>query len=87
MMSPDPARYQTPPEIATKYGCKPETVIGWIRFGELKAIDVARRGAMKPRYRVSPQALEDFEKARAVVPRESPIKKRFRPNFEIKRFV
>ena len=83
---PDPARYQTPPEIAAKYGCKPETVIGWIRSGELKALNLARRGSMKPRYRVAPEALEAFELARSVVPKEPPVRKPPR-DLQIKRFV
>ncbi|HEY0984835.1 helix-turn-helix domain-containing protein [Schlesneria sp.] len=85
-MHVDPARYQTPPEIAARYGCKPETVIGWIRSGELKAINLAKRGAMKPRFRVSPDALEAFELARSVVPREPTVKRPPR-DLNIKRFV
>lgn len=86
-MSPDPARYRTPPEIAAKYCCKPETVIGWIRSGELKAINLARRGAMKPRYRVSLQALSDFELGRSVIPKEPTVRRRARQDVQIKKFV
>ena len=85
-MSPDPARYQTPPQIAARYGCKAETVVGWIRSGELKALNLAKRGSMKPRFRVSPEALEAFELARSVVPRE-PTVRRPQRDLQIKRFV
>lgn len=85
-MAPDQSRYLTPPEIAARFCCKPETVIGWIKSGELRALNLARRGAMKSRYRVSPEALELFELARAVVPRPAPARKT-KLNMEVKRFV
>jgi hypothetical protein len=46
---------------------KPETVISWIRGGELAAIDVARHGACRPRFRVSADALAAFEAGRRVL--------------------
>ena len=61
----------TPPEVACVYGVKPATVIGWIRAGELRAIDIARRGAKRPRYRIDPADLAVFENGRAV---EAPTK-------------
>ena len=85
-MSPDPARYLTPPEIAKRFGCKPETVIVWIRNGELAAIDLARRGSMRPRYRVSPEALATFELTRTVAPRTPPVRGP-RHDPRIKKFV
>lgn len=85
-MSADPSRYLTPPEIATRFGCKPETVIVWIRNGELAAINLARRGSLRPRYRVSPQALATFEQVRSVVPKAAPVRKP-RRDLKIKRFV
>lgn len=86
VVSPDPARYLTPPEIANRFGCKPETVIAWIRSGELAAINLARRGSLRPRYRVSPEALATFEQTRSVVPRTPPVSKP-RQNPAVKRFV
>lgn len=86
VVSPDPARYSTPPEIADRYGVKPETVIGWIKNGELAALNLAARGSLRPRYRVSPEALALFEQKRAVVPRTPPVRKP-RQNPSIKRFV
>lgn len=84
--SADTTRYLTPPEIATRFGCKPETVIAWIRNGELAALNLARRGSMRPRYRVSPEALGTFERARSVVPKAAPVRKP-RRDLQIKRFV
>lgn len=85
-MPPEPVRYLTPPEVAARFGCKPETVIGWIRSGELAAINLARRGSLRPRYRVSPEALELFERARSVIPRTPRTPKPSR-KLQIKRFV
>ncbi len=84
---PDAGRYLTPPQIADRLACKPETVIGWIRTGELAAINLARPGCIKPRYRVSPQALADFELRRSVVPRAQPSSARRRHSTAIKRYV
>jgi len=61
-------RNLTPPEVAERLGVAPEKVVAWIRKGELRAINVANRGCVRPRYSISPEALEDFENSRLVVP-------------------
>ena len=58
-------RYLTPPEIAKRYGCKPEKVIGWIKRGELRAINSG--DGIRPRWKVRPEDLEAFEAARSNV--------------------
>lgn len=69
-----PARaYLTPPEIAAETGSRPETVISWIRSGELPAVDFARRGATRPRFRVNRADYETFLAGRAV---QSPAPRR-----------
>jgi hypothetical protein len=50
--------------IAARLGVAPETVIGWIRGGELIASNVAKRSCRRPRYRVDPADLEAFLAAR-----------------------
>jgi hypothetical protein len=56
-------------DIQRRYGVTAHTVLGWIRAGELRAVNVGRRpGAKKPRWRVSQQALEQFELARTPTP-------------------
>lgn len=55
----------TPPQLAARYGVKPATVLGWIRSGELVGINVGRRGATRPRFRVSASAVQAFEAARS----------------------
>jgi excisionase family DNA binding protein len=58
----------TPPELAAELAVKPATVLSWIRAGELKAINVARRGCARPRFRINRADLIAFEQARAAVP-------------------
>jgi excisionase family DNA binding protein len=60
-----PITYLTPPQYAKRLGVKPDTVVGWIRSGELRAINVARRDAKRPRYRISLDSVIAFENGRA----------------------
>jgi len=58
----------TPPEVARRWGVSPDKVIGWIRSGELRAIDVsAHPGIGRPRYRIDVLDLAAFESQRQVV--------------------
>ena len=61
-------RNLTPPEIARQYGLATTKVLLWIRTGELVALNLANRGCVRPRYSITPAALEAFEKSRRVVP-------------------
>jgi len=61
-------RNLTPPEIARRYGVATAKVIAWIRTGELAALNLAHRGCVRPRYSITPDALEQFEASRRVVP-------------------
>jgi hypothetical protein len=60
-------RNLTPPEIARRYGIATAKVIGWIRSGELAALNLATSTRTRPRYSVTLEALEEFERHRAVV--------------------
>ena len=62
--------YLTPPDYAARLGVTPEKIIAAIRRGELAAIDTAEPGSSRPRYRISPQAIDTFERFRAARPRE-----------------
>jgi excisionase family DNA binding protein len=56
-------------DLCERYGVSEGTVLGWIKRGELKALNVGRRpGAKKPRWRITQQALEQFELARTRTP-------------------
>jgi hypothetical protein len=56
-------------EIADRYRCGPEKVLGWLRSGELSGVNIAARvGGKKPRWRISAEALANFERRRSAVP-------------------
>lgn len=56
-------------DIATRYCVTIHTVLGWIKTGELKSINVGRsHGAKKPRWRITEQALVEFEALRTPAP-------------------
>ena len=62
------ARYVTPPALAALWGCKPDKVLGFIRRGDLRAFDISQHpGVGRPRWRISTEAIEEFERRRAAV--------------------
>ena len=58
-------RYLSPPRVAERYGVDPSKVLGWIRRGELRAVNVAAHLGGRPRWRIDPADLATFEAARA----------------------
>ncbi|MCA9189021.1 MAG: helix-turn-helix domain-containing protein [Pirellulaceae bacterium] len=66
--------YYSPPEVARRYGVAADKVRQWITRGELTAVNVG--DATRPRWRVSPEALADFEAARAATPPPPPRRRR-----------
>ena len=56
---------KTVKDVCDLYQVTPNTVLGWIHNGELKAVNVGRRmGANKPRWRISDAAITAFESLR-----------------------
>ena len=75
----DTPRYLTPPQYAQLLGVKSDKVIGWIRRGELGAIDVSTNpGTGRPRYRIPPQAIAAFEQRRSAAQPKPTRRKRRR---------
>jgi excisionase family DNA binding protein len=67
----------TPPEVARKLRVSPDKVRAWIERGELAAFNVADRVGGRPRWRIEPEALAEFERRRTAIPRtRSPKKNR-----------
>ena len=60
--------YMTPPELAELWGCKSATVIAMIRRGDLRAINMAADPSGRPRWKITRQAVRDFERARTTTP-------------------
>ena len=77
--APNTGRSLTVAEVAERYSVSCETVSGWIRAGELRAVNVSRsRTSRKPRWRVSPAAIEAFEASRSAAPEQPAPKSRAR---------
>ena len=55
-------------DICDKFAVGEHTVLGWIRRGELKAINVSRKPTGRPKWRVTQEALQEFELARTPTP-------------------
>jgi transposase len=54
-------------ELAERWGVNISKVGEWIRRGELRALNVAQTiKGHRPRYRVTAEAVADFERVRAV---------------------
>lgn len=71
--------YLTPPELAHRWGVSAEQVIGWIRRGELRAVNLAARAnGARPRFKISPDAVAAFEVARSTQPAPRPARRRRR---------
>ncbi len=59
------AEWLTPPQVARARGVKPAKVLAWIASGELEAVNHAGRAAGRPRWRISAEALQAFDRARS----------------------
>ncbi len=74
----------TPPytvrDLCQRYGVGEHTVLAWIKSGELRTVNVGRRpGAKKPRWRITPEALEAFEDLRTPSPPSPRMRRPKRP--------
>jgi len=62
----DQSAYLSPPELARRWGTNPSRVVSLIHRGELAAIDLsAEPGVGRPRWKVSPDAIAQFESRRS----------------------
>jgi hypothetical protein len=61
--------FLTPPQLAKRLRVAPETVLGWIRSGELVAANLAARNRRRPRYHIDPRDVEEFLKGRRPKPK------------------
>jgi excisionase family DNA binding protein len=67
-------------DICERFGVSRATVLRWIRVGELLAVNVSRRrDSKKPRWRVSAEALAQFERLRTPTPPPPRASRRKRP--------
>jgi predicted site-specific integrase-resolvase len=59
------SHYLTPPQFAEQLGVDPSKVLNWIRSGNLRAFDVRGDGSTRPRYRITIDAIVEFEARRS----------------------
>lgn len=52
-------------ELSERYGVTRETVLSWIESGELQALDTARSGSTRRRYKFTSESLAAFEQRRS----------------------
>jgi hypothetical protein len=67
-----PTQYLTPPQLAKRWGVNTTKVLGWVRSGELRAVNLAARRDGRPRWRVPIDAVLEFEAVRAAPGRGRP---------------
>jgi hypothetical protein len=74
--APPGASWFTPREVARQRRVRVSTIFGWIRRGELEAINHADTRLGKPRWKISTAALEAFDLARSSRPTIPPPRRR-----------
>jgi transposase len=75
---PDQGYGYTVRDVARRYRVGEDKVRGWIRRGELRAINTATVRCGKARYVILPEALAEFERSRAAAEPPKPPKRRRR---------
>jgi Helix-turn-helix domain len=64
-------------DLARRWRVSEDKIRGWIRTGELRAVNTAASLAARPRWVVAPSAVADFEQQRsAATPRPTRRKRR-----------
>ena len=66
-------------DVARRLRVGEDKVRGWIKRGELSAINVASSLCGKPQLRVTAEALAAFERGRMAGPPPKPVRRRRRP--------
>lgn len=73
---PDTTPGYTTADLAARWRVSPDKVRDWIRAGELPAINTSMTACAKPRYVVTAEALDKFERRRSVGPPPKKTKRR-----------
>ena len=74
--APQMPTYVSPPQLAKMWMCNVSKILGFIRSGELAAINLATCLGGRPRYRITTEAIRDFELRRTVVPPPTQVARR-----------
>jgi excisionase family DNA binding protein len=73
-------------DICKRFGVGEHTVLAWIHSGELSAINVSRRAGGKPKWRITPEALQAFELLRSASPVKPRAKQRRKTATDVVQF-
>jgi hypothetical protein len=76
MTESPPVVGRTVRETASLFRVGTAKVLGWIRAGELRAVNTAAGLSAKPRWVILPDALDEFAKRRAGVAQPKPTRRR-----------
>jgi excisionase family DNA binding protein len=55
-------------QVAERYGVTQHTVLAWIQSGEMGAVSVSRSPNGRPRWRITPEAMQRWESSRIKTP-------------------
>jgi excisionase family DNA binding protein len=76
----------TPPQLARQLGVSPDKIVGWIRSGELRAVNIAANPKGRPRYIIDPKDVEAFEARRSIHKTPSVPRRRKRTSDDVIEF-
>jgi hypothetical protein len=76
----------TPPQLARLWGCKPDTIRALIDSSQLRAVNIAKKPGGRPRWRITPSAICEFENARAAKPKVLPARRRRKKQADVINF-
>lgn len=76
----------TPPELAAQLGVSVDKILTWIHSGELRAVNLATRLGGRPRFRIDPADVAEFENRRVARPIPKTPKPRRRPCHDLIEF-
>ncbi|HQZ65466.1 MAG TPA: helix-turn-helix domain-containing protein [Planctomycetaceae bacterium] len=63
-------------QLQERYGVGEHTVLGWIKSGELRAINTRRSGSNRPKWRFTEEAVSQFELIRSTSPPQPKSRRR-----------
>ena len=83
-LSPPPALRVK--DVAARLLVDDHRVLIWIRSGKLRALDVSEGTGKKARWRITPEALAEFEAARTHIPPAKPSRRRAKSGWTFQYF-
>ena len=73
------AQALTPPRLAALWGCSPERIVALIRAGRLRGFTTSDPGCSRPRWKIPPDAVAEFEARNRPSTSSKPARSRQKP--------